>query len=347
MRRLNSSCNTRMDIKSKLQWLVRNLVVLSLVLLVLAGFLVGCRVTSDATQPPADADGITFPVTVTDQAGRLVTLEKTPEKIISLAPSNTEIVFALGRGDKVVGVTQFCNYPPEAQDKPRIGGFSPTDIDVSIEQIVVIEPDLILASETHLTEVIPKLEQFVPESAIIVLKTETETFDVVFEAITLVGKCTGAEDEAAQLVAEMKDRIKAITDKTNNLMGSDRLKVLYMVWHDPIFAIGGGTLGNALIEAAGGVNIFQDLAGAPTVDLETIIVRNPQVILASANIGSGFDLPYQFALTEPRLEGVEARINGWVYPVNDDLTGRPGPRIVEALELLASLIHPEIFGPVK
>ncbi len=319
------------------------LLILSLVL-VMATSLAGCRPTSEGTTRLSEQEA--FPIAVTDQAGRLVTIEKMPQKIISLAPSNTEIVFALGLGDKVVGVTQFCNYPPEAQDKPKIGGFSLAEIDVSIEQIIAIQPDMVLASETHLTEVIPKLEQFVPHSTIIVLKTQTETFDVVFEAITLVGRCTGTDGEADQLVTEMQDRIKAITDKTDNLTDSERLKVLYIIWHEPIYAIGGGTLGNALIEAAGGINIFQELTGAPTVDLETIIARDPQVILASAAMGTGFDLPYQFALTEPRLEGVDARINNRVYGVNDDLTGRPGPRIVEALELVARMIHPEIFGPV-
>jgi len=302
--------------------------------------------TVEESLPPV-AGETEFPLTVTDQADRLVTIEKMPERIISLAPSNTEILFALGLGDRVVGVTQFCNYPAEAQDKPKIGGFSQTDIDISMEQIVAIEPDLILASETHITEAIPRLEQLVPQSAVIVLKTQTESFDVVFEAIALVGECTGTMDEAGKLVNEMKERIKTVTDKTKNLTDSERPKVLYIVWNEPIFAIGGGTLGNALIEAAGGINIFQDLTGSPAVGLETIIARNPQIILASAAIGTGFDLPYQFALTEPRLEGVEARINGRVYPVNDDLTGRPGPRIVEALEIMAKMIHPEIFGSVE
>jgi len=145
-------------------------------------------------------------------------------------------------------------------------------------------------------------------------------------------------------VANMNGQIQSITDKTKNLTDSEKPGVLYIVWNDPIFAIGGGTLGNALIDAAGGKNIFRDLTGSPTVNLEAIIIRNPQVILASASIGTGFDLPYQYALTEPRLEGVAARINGQVYPVNDDLTGRPGPRIVEGLEMMAKMIHPEIFG---
>ncbi len=315
------------------------------ILLVLLAVATACLGAGVSTTPVSGGAG--FPLTVTDQAGRLVTINKMPETIVSLAPSNTEIAFALGLGDRVVGVTQFCNYPPEAQEKPKIGGFSLTDIDVSIEQIVTIKPDLVLVSETHLPEVVPKLEQFIPGSAILVLKTQVDTFDLVYQAINLVGKCTGTEDEAAQLVAGMKERIKAITDKTENLPDSERPRVLYIVWHDPIYAIGGDTLGNTLIEAAGGVNIFQDLAGAPIVNLETIIDRNPQVILASRTMGTGSDLPYQFALNEDRLKATDARINHQVYGVNDDLTGRPGPRIVEALEQLARMIHPEIFGPVE
>jgi iron complex transport system substrate-binding protein len=295
-----------------------------------------------ACNAPAEEE-VKSQVEITDQTGRVVTFDETPEKIISLSPSNTEILFALGLGDKVVGVTQYCNYPPEAQDKPKIGGFSATEIDVSMEQVVAADPDLILATETHVSEVVPKLEQLLPETKVIVLLTQTESFDVIFEAINLVGKCTNTENKAAQLVTEMKSKIKAVTDKTNNLQDSERPKVLYIVWYDPIFAIGGGTLGNSLIEAAGGINIFQEQIGAPIVDLETIIDRNPQVILGSAAIGEGADLPYQFALNEERLKGVDARINNRVYGVNDDITGRPGPRIVEALEQLAKMLHPELF----
>ncbi len=326
-----------------------SLLLLSLILVIsfLISTATGCAETETQTVEkssiPATKEA-EFPLTVIDQTDRLVTIEKLPEKIISMAPSSTEILFALGLGEKVAGVTQFCNYPDEAQDKQKIGGFSQTDIDVSIEQIVTIEPDLILATETHITEVVPKLEQLMPQTAIIVLMTEVETFDVVFEAIDLVGQCTGTKNKADQLVANMNGQIQSITDKTKNLTDSEKPGVLYIVWNDPIFAIGGGTLGNALIDAAGGKNIFRDLTGSPTVNLEAIIIRNPQVILASASIGTGFDLPYQYALTEPRLEGVAARINGQVYPVNDDLTGRPGPRIVEGLEMMAKMIHPEIFG---
>ncbi len=298
-------------------------------------------VTTPATTPPVTTTPTT--IEIIDQAGREVTLEKIPESIISLSPSNTEILFALGLGDKVVGVTQYCNYPEEAQEKTKIGGFSATDIDVSIEQIVAIGPDLILATETHLNEVVPKLEEFLPETTVIVLLTSTESFDVVFEAIEMVGEATGTGEQAAQIVSEMSERIQAVTDVTDNLTESEKPKVFYIVWHEPIFAIGGGTLGNTLIEAAGGVNIFADTEGSPMTDLETIIDRNPDVILGSLGVGTGADLAYQFVLTDERLSGVNARINDQVYPVNTDLYGRPGPRLVEALEELAALLHPELF----
>jgi iron complex transport system substrate-binding protein len=311
--------------------------VICLVLVLSLSILAACTSGVKETTPAAAA------VQVTDQADRVVTLDKVPEKIISLAPSSTEILFALGLGDKVVGVTQYCNYPPEALEKTKIGGFSATDIDVSIEQIVALDPDLILATETHLAEVVPKLEQFVPQAKILVLLTQTESFDDVFNAIEMVGKCTGTEDKADQLVSGMRNRINAITSKTNTLADSARPKVLYIVWQDPIFVIGGGTLGNSLIEAAGGINVFQDEVGSPMVDLETIIDKNPDIILASTAVGTGADLPLQFALNEARLSGVNARINNQIYGVNDDLYGRPGPRLVDALEELAGIIHPELF----
>jgi iron complex transport system substrate-binding protein len=311
--------------------------VICLALVLSLSMLAACTSGVKETTPATAA------VQVTDQAGRVVTLDKVPEKIISLAPSSTEILFALGLGDKVVGVTQYCNYPPEAQEKTKIGGFSASDIDVSIEQIVAIDPDLIVATETHLTDVVPKLEQFVPNAKILVLLTQTESFDVVCDAIEMVGKCTGTEDRADQLVSNMQNQINAITSKTDNLAESARPKVLYIVWQDPIFVIGGGTLGNTLIEAAGGINVFQDIVGAPMVDLETIIDKNPDIILASTAVGTGADLPLQFALNEERLSGVNARINNQVYGVNDDLYGRPGPRLIDALEELAGIIHPELF----
>jgi iron complex transport system substrate-binding protein len=312
--------------------MIKRVAVIFLVAAISLSLLTACGDTDQSPTP-----------TVTDQAGRTVTLEETPETIVSLSPTNTEILFALGLGDKVVGVTQYCNYPEAAQEKTKIGGFSETEIDVSMEQLVALGPDLILATETHLTETVPKLEQYLPDTAVIVLLTQTESFDVAYDAINLVGECTGTVDEASQLVADMQSRVKAITDITDGLSAEEKAKVFYIVWHEPIYAIGGGTLGNSLIEAAGGVNIFADSEGAPMVDLETVIAGNPDFIIASVGVGTGADLSYQFVLTDERLSGVNARINNQVYSVNTDLYGRPGPRLVEALEELAALLHPDLF----
>ena len=310
--------------KSKL-W---RLATLSLVLAILASLIVACA-------PPAE-EAPTFLLEVTDQAGRVVKLEKIPERIVSLAPSNTEVLFALGLGDKVVGVTEFCNYPEAAKAKPKIGGYSTVDL----ERTVAIEPDLILATNIHKDEIIPVLERL----GLTVLTLDPKTLDEVLEAITLTGKCTGKQEAASQLVAEMRNRIRAVTDKTDNLSEAQRPRVFYVMWHEPLRTVSSHTRIHELIGLAGGVNIAQDLGeGYPTISLEAVIQANPQVIIAGGGMGEGADLPFQFANTESRLKNTDARINNRLYEIYTDLVGRPGPRFVEALEQLAEMIHPELF----
>ena len=281
-----------------------------------------------------------LPGTFIDGLGRTVNIEEVPETIISLAPSNTEILYALGLEDKVVGVTTFCDYPEAAQDKPKIGGFSTVDI----ERVVEIQPDLILAANKHKDEVIPALERL----GLTVFALDPKTLDELLEAITLVGRCTGSEDEASLLVAEMSNRIEAVTEETDNLPLAQRLRVFYVTWHDPLMTVGSGALHNELIQQAGGTNIFQDLTeNYPKISLEAVIEANPQVIIAGVGMGTGEDLPFEFASTESRLEDVDARINNRVYAITNDLVSRSGPRTVDALEQLAKMIHPEIFGEVE
>ena len=286
------------------------------------------------TSPPEKA---TSPaIEVTDQLGRTVKLDTIPQKIISLAPSNTEIAFALGLGDKLVGVTEYCDYPEAAKDKPKIGGYSTVDI----EKVVSIHPDLILATEYHKAEVIPALERV----GLTVLTLDPKTVDEVLEAITLVGKCTSKEDEAYQLVTEIENRVNAITEKTAGLAEAEKLWVFYIVYHDPLMTVGSDTLIHELIVKAGGINIAQDLTGDyPTMGLEAVIAANPQVIVANYGHGTAADAPLQFAQNEPRLADVDARVNNQVYGIDANLTSRPGPRIVQGLEQMAKFIHPELF----
>ena len=299
----------------------RFLVLLSLVLV-----LVACS--------PANPPG---PGAVIDGLGRSVNIEETPQRIVSLAPSNTEILFALGLGEKVVGVTEYCNYPPEALNKEKIGGYSTPDI----EKIIALQPDLILANSIHAEEVIPALE----EIDLTVFALAAENVDGILEDIRMVGKITGSEDEASKLATEMENRIEAITDVTKDL--EERPRVFYITWHDPLFSVGSETTIQELVEKAGGANIFQDITGHGTVDLEEVIARDPQVIIACTGHGSAQAEPLEWAKEEPRLGVTEARKSNRIYQIDADLISRTGPRIVDALEEFAWFIHPELFGKPK
>jgi iron complex transport system substrate-binding protein len=275
------------------------------------------------------------PAEITDQLGRTVKVEATPQRIISLAPSHTETLYALGLADRLIAVTDYCNYPAEAEDKPSIGGFSTPNI----EEVVALSPDLVLATVIHEVEVIPQLEGY----GLTVVATDPKTIDEVIEAITLIGQVTGAEKEATSLLDDMQSRVKAVTDKTGELSEAQKPKVLYIVWHDPLKAAGSGTLHDELMRTAGGINVAGDVDGYAAISLEAVITADPDVMIAGVGMGTGEDLPYQFITTEPRLKDTPARKNKRVHSINVDLVGRPGPRIVDALEQFAEFIHPELF----
>ncbi len=275
------------------------------------------------------------PGNIVDGLGRSITIEKIPQRIVSLSPSNTEILFALGLGDKLVGVTEYCNYPQAAETKPKIGGFSSVDI----EKVVSLEPDLVLATNIHSKTVIPTLEKL----GLTVVALTPTSLPEVLNSITLVGKITGQNREASELTNNLKTRIETVADKIQTLPPDAMPKVFYMTWHDPLMTAGTGTLADDVIRNAGGQNIASDISGDKTIDLETVISRDPQVIIASIGMGTGEDLTWQYVQTEPRLKNTQAMLDNRVYKIDGDLIHRPGPRIVEALEQMAYFIHPELF----
>lgn len=281
------------------------------------------------SEPPAVIE-------ITDQLGRTVTIEGVPERIISLAPSNTEIIYAFGLEDRLVGVTDYCDYPPEAAEKPSVGGFNTTNI----EEVVALAPDLILATSIHESEIIPQLETH----GLTVVALAPKTFDDVLDAIEMAGEVTGAVEKANELLTGMRARINAVTEKLKDLPQDQIKRVFYLTWHDPLMTSGGDTLINEFIRMAGGVNIFEELSGAESVDMEVLLAREPQVFIAGTGMGSGEEQGLQFLMTEERLVNTEAVINGQIYGIHMDFTGRAGPRIVDGLEQFAKCIHPEIFG---
>jgi iron complex transport system substrate-binding protein len=308
--------------------LPRKIGIVFLMSALLLSFLAACTAAPETTP--------LSPAAITDQAGRNITLKTVPQRIVSLAPANTEILYALGLADKIAGVTDYCNYPPEAKQKPSIGGFSTPNI----EEVVAKSPDLVLAANIHITKIVPQLEA----RGLTVMVLDPKNIDEVMAAITLVGQVTGKEKEAQTLTSNMQQRIKAVTGRTS--LSSLLQSTCFIVWHEPLMIAGGGTLQDELIRKAGGINIagsFSLKAGYPDISLENFIMANPAVIIAGISMGDGGDKPLQFILTESRLKDIPARINNRVYGINQDIAGRAGPRIVDALEQFAKDIHPELF----
>jgi len=264
---------------------------------------------------------------VVDDLGRLVAINGTPQRIISLAPSNTEILFALGLGDKVVGVTMYCDYPPETQDKEKVGDYYGPDV----EKIIALEPDLILATDFHRFDLIPALA----EQGFAVFAVAPQTLEDVLESIQKIGEITGKEEEASALVNGMQSKIEEIEEQTKEL--EEKPSVFYMTWHDPMWTVGRNTWIDDLINIAGGVNIFsQYFESGAMVQIEWVILLNPEVIITS-------EWSYDWALNATELASTNASQTGRIYTFDDDLAQRPGPRLVEGLEWFAHFVHPEIF----
>jgi iron complex transport system substrate-binding protein len=264
---------------------------------------------------------------VVDDLGRLVAINGTPQRIISLAPSNTEILFALDLGDKVAGVTMYCDYPAEAQEKEKVGDYYGPDI----EKIIALQPDLILATDFHRFDLIPTLE----EQGLTVFAVAPQTLEDVLLSIQKIGEITGRETEAFDLVNELTSNIEEIEEQTEEL--EEKPRVFYMTWHDPMWTIGRNTWIDDLISIAGGANIFsQYFESGAMVEIEWVVFLNPEIIITS-------QWSYDWALNATELVSTNASQTGRIYTFDDDLAQRPGPRLVEGLEWFAYLIHPEIF----
>ena len=267
--------------------------------------------------------------TITDDLGRKVTISGTPERIVSLAPSCTEILFALGLGDKVVGVTTYCDYPPEATQKEKVGGFST----INVEQVVALNPDLVLARGGVQETFVKQLEGL----GITVVALDPDNLDGILHDIALVGDITGVRDVADTLTENLRQRIENVTNKTEN---AGKPKVFYVVWDEPLMTCGQGTFQDALITLAGGTNLGAAASGEwPTYSLEVLVAEEPDVIVIGLS-----GKPAESMVTPSGWNNLSAVQSGRVYEIDDKIAGRPGPRIVDALENMVKYIHPELFG---
>lgn len=280
-------------------------------------------------QTAAQAPGY---VSVVDDLGRRVVLEKIPERIVSLSPSATEILFALGLGPKVVGVTRFCDYPPEALGKEKVGGFS----NPSVEKVVSLNPDLVVADAGIQAGTVERLGKL----GLKVVALKPKNVEEILDRIRMLGRLTGMVEEAEKLTSEMKARMEAVRERVKHIPESDRPKVYYEVWHDPLMSVGPGSFIHVMLEEAGGVNIFRDAkTDYPLVSPEAVIERNPDVIITTKHNPASLDE----IRSRPGWDVIKAIKLGRLYKLDDNIIVRYGPRVVEGLEALARVMHPTLF----
>lgn len=271
-----------------------------------------------------------FPIEFQDDFGNKARIEKRPEKIISLIPSNTEILFALGLGDKIVGLTSNDDYPEQVSKKEIVGDYNGSNL----ERIVEMEADLVLVYREGNEDDVKILK----EAGITVLGFGAESIDGVMKDIEDIGMITGKNKEAKKLVDSMKAKKNEIVEKVKD---QDKVKVFYEIWHDPLQAAGKGSFMDEIMTLAGGENIASDAEGEyPKYDLEQLIERDPEVYLTSEDVA---DKTVESMKARPGFSEIKAIKNNRVYILDPNITSRPGPRIVEALELVAKAIHPEVF----
>lgn len=291
----------------------------------------------NATASPPPSSASLFPQTRTDALEREVTIENRPQRIVSLAPAVTEILYAIGAGPQVVGRTEYDNYPPEVASLPSVGGFTADSI--SVETILALEPDLVLGGDRQQEEIASALEG----SGIPVYVTAPETLAEIEASILTLGEITGNEEGAEAVVGEMQSRMAAVAEKVEAIPTEERLTVFYEVWHEPLMTASNATYIGELVEQAGGSNIFGGLEESyPTVSAEQIITLNPQAIAGPSSHGD--QLTAEAIAARPGWENLAAVQNGAIYILDGDPISRPGPRVVEALEQLAAFLYPEVFS---
>lgn len=293
---------------------------LKVLCLLLAAFLPPLSAAHGAGDPGPAA----FPLEVVDALGRPVRIAAPPRRIVSVAPSVTEILFALGLEGRIAGVGSSDDYPAGAASKPRVGG-----VVLDVERILRLRPDLVVGVASLQGG---QLERLIAVR-LPVLAVDAGTLPGVYAQVELLGRIAAVPAAAGRVVASMRAREQAVA---RAVAGRPARRTYIEFWSEPLMTAGGGTFVSDLITRAGGVNVFADVAGWPQVSEEAVIRRDPEVIVLTAR-------------QEPRVlarrgwSAVAAVRAGRIGAVDGSLLTRPGPRIVEGLRALAAIIHPEAF----
>jgi iron complex transport system substrate-binding protein len=290
---------------------------------------------SDETKETEEASEGGFPVTLTDGLGQEVTIESEPATIISIVPSNTEITYALGVGDKVVGVSNYDNYPEEVLEKEKVGG-----LEIDVEKVLSLQPDLLLLSPSH-NQYTDVLDQFRKLGIAILVVGDASSFEDVYSSIRLIAKATGTNEKAEEIISDMQERLEELKEKAQAV--SEPKKVWVEVSPAPdIYTTGKGTFMHEMLEAIQAINAAGEQEGWVKFTEEEAVKLNPDVIITT--YGYYVDNPEQSVLNRAGWAEVPAVKNEQVFDVNNDTVTRPGPRLIDGVETLAKLIYPEIFN---
>jgi iron complex transport system substrate-binding protein len=295
--------------------------------LLLAAFLIvsafGCSTPAADRKPAASESTKTAgPIRVVDDAGKTITLERPARRVVSLAPSNTEIMFALGAEDAVVGVSSLCNYPPEAATREKVGDF----FNPNLEKILSLKPDLVLAVAGVQASVVTALT----EAGIPVVTLDPTSLAEVQEDFKKIGLLVGKKEEGERLAQELKNVIERL--QAEKLPAR---RVFFEISNQPLMSPGAKTFISDAIDAAGGINLGDSFgSGWVTVSPEELVRKDPEVYLFSSALGE----TTESLAKRPGYSSLTCFKNRAVYPVTDDLIMRPGPRLAKGIEELHALI---------
>ncbi len=289
---------------------------------------------STATPAPTAQVAVAEGISLVDGLGREVHLDAPAARIVSVAPSNTEILYAIGAGDQVVGRDEFADYPPAAASIPSVGGSMG---EFNAEAIVALEPDLVLAAEINTPELVNQLEKL---GLTVYYLSNPKTIEEMYVNLEIVAQLSG--QDVSDLIASLKERVAAVDEKIATV--SSRPTVFYeMDGSDPSkpWTYGLGTFGDLLIARAGGDNIGGDSDNPyPQLSLEQIVVADPSIIILG---DAAWGVSPEAVAARAGWETIAAVKSNQIYPIDDNLITRPGPRLVDGLEELAKILHPELF----
>jgi len=308
---------------------------LTITALLIAILLAGCGSAAPIPTATPTLEPTPVPISSTDGLGRSITLVEPAQRIVSLAPSNTEILYAIGAGAQVVGRDEFSNYPEAALDLPTVGGSFGGYND---EAIVNLEPDLVLAAEINTPEQVSALEDL---GLTVYYLSNPTNLDGMYANLMTLAMLTGHEAETQTLVDGLQVRVEAVLEKASNV--ESQPTVFYELdATDPSapYTAGPGTFLDTLINLAGGKNAAAEL-GSPwgQLSIEAIVVQEPEIILLG---DAAYGITVESVSERAGWEALSAVQNEKVFPFDDDLVSRPGPRLVDGLENLFTLLHPEI-----